>query len=284
MPVDMYGNRAEIIMDSTSVANRMCVGRLYQQDFNDASRYTKEQVTQIMNEEGDTEAKYYRAYELILNLLKVLGTEQFKCYQDITDFNKIKEIVDEVVNDELYLYYKISSAKKPYEISLELKEKGLNHPPSPVYIWKDGKQVLTKKDVIIAPIYTIVLAKSADLWLSTPSSVTNHYGLPIGVSNTLRRHLPWSNRPVKVLSETETRLIASYTTPLALAELKDRANNINTQRHMYEKLLTCDFPTNIDRIVDRNEVPYGGDVALQLLNDIINAGGIEIKYEEEDGK
>ncbi|MDE6209901.1 MAG: hypothetical protein K2M73_09555 [Lachnospiraceae bacterium] len=281
MPVDMYGNRAEIIMDSTSIANRMCVGRLYHQDFCDASRYVKEQVTEIMNKGGDSEANYYLAYEKILDLLKVLGTEQFKCYQDITDINQIKEIVDETIRDELYLYYKVSSAKKPYEIALELKEKGLNHPANPVYLYKNGDYVLTKKNVVIAPIYTIVLAKSADLWLSTPSSVTNHYGLPIGVNSSLRRHFPWRNNPVKVMSETETRLFASYTSPLALAELKDRANNINTQRHMYKKILEAPQPTNIDCIVDRDEVPYGGDVALQLLNDIINAGGIEMKYVEE---
>jgi hypothetical protein len=138
--------------------------------------------------------------------------------------------------------------------------------------------------MFIAPMYFILLAKTADNYLSTSSAKTNHYGLPIGVSNKARNLMPFRNNPVKILSETETRLYVSYASRLALIELKDRGNSIKTHRHIYHNVLTAAHPTNIERVVDRSVCPYGNDSSLEIVDNIFKASGIQIDYVHDKDK
>lgn len=282
MPYDNFGNRADVIMDPSSVPSRMNAGRLYEQYFNAISRHTKKQVINMLGNVQDVsvcnDSQINQAFDVVLGLLKIIGTEQYDGYKQIKDRETKEVVLQEIIDKELFLLYKISSAKKPYQISLEVQGTMYEPPIDHINIKSNGMFKPSIDKIMIAPLYVILLAKTADNFLSTASAKTNHYGLPIGVGNTGKHRLPWRNSPVKILSETETRLFLAYGSRLGVAELKDRGNAMETHEHVYRNILNARTPTNIDRVVDRNKIPYGGDAALALVNDIFNAGGISIEY------
>jgi len=293
MPVDKYGNQAEIMMDPTSIASRMNVGRIYEQYFNGVSRKTKRMVTEMatkncsdltIEEIIDTMSneETINIFNIVVNLLKILDTEQYYGYKELMDSNNItsiKDIIYEIITKELYLYYKISSDKRPYQIVQELRDTVYATDIDKIYFNKDGHIVEGKSDMLIAPLYIILLFKTGDEFLSAASAKTNHYNFPIGSGKNSKVELPWRNSPTKTLSETEGRVFTSYCGPLAIAEYKDRANSIETHKLGYKHILSADKPTDIDVLIDRNKHPYGSDASLQLINNIFNCAGIEIDYE-----
>lgn len=295
MPVDAAGNIADLITDPTSISSRMNIGRLYEQYFNASSRHTKKLVIDFIQSldtvmdplellEIMTPKETIAAFDIVLGLLKIIDTEQYVGYANLVKTNNIysiKEILHEIVTKELFIYYKVSSKKKAYQIVTELRDTIYAAPISKSFFNKNGTIVAGKSDMFIAPMYIMLLFKTGDEYLSVASAKTNHYNFPIGVSKNAKNRLPWRSSPTKILSETESRLVASYTSRLALAELKDRANSIDTHRIIYSNILNADKPTNIDVIVDRDKHPYGTDAGIQLIDNIFNCAGIELAYTPE---
>lgn len=291
MPVDKNGEKADIVMDPSSIPSRMNAGRPYEQYFNAMSRQAQKLVRDVVNfnttqknimDYSDNEIN--KMFNIALEFLSYIETEQYVSYKKTTDMNAKREIIEEILYDEFYILYKVSSKKKPYQIVSQILGTKFEPLLDTVLLTENGNKKWSKNKVLIAPLYTILLGKTADNFLSTASAKTNHYGLPIGVGNNGKYRMPWRNSPVKILSETESRLYVSYVGRLGLAELKDRANSIDTHKHVYKNILEAETPTNIDRVVNRKKMPYGGDAAMELVNNIFNVGGIEIKYTKDKSK
>lgn len=284
MPIDKDGNRADIIMDGGSVISRMNVSRMYEHYFNAMSRKTKLELRKIIPPHVPID-KYEpkslsHAWSVLLGFLKLLDNEQYEVYNSLTDENQMKEIIHECVNNEVFILYKVSSKKKAYDIVKD--SKGTIYEPTIDKVsFKDkvtGEIKMSKYPIMIAPIYTILLSKTPENFLAVAGAKTNHYGLPVGVSNNVRDRLPWRNSPTKTLSETEVRLYLSYVSRQGIIELKDRANSIPTHEAIYENILNAEQPGNIDEVVDRTKQAYGEDASLELVNNIFNAAGISIDY------
>lgn len=308
MPIDIYGNRADIITEASSVASRMNAGRIYEIYFNAMSRHAKAMVINWLAFERTHEPKVNTdalpipntpklkplenysdevinaAFSIIVDLLSIIGTEQYYAYRDVKDRERIELLINDVIEEELYLYYKISSNKKPYQIVRDVMQTPYRPIRSKVYFEQDGKIKMSHDDVRIAPLYTILLGKTADNFLSAASAKTNHYGVPIGIGNKAKNQLPWRNVPVKIISETESRLYIAYVSRLGMAELKDRGNSISTHAEIYKNILSADKPANINRVVDRKKVPYGSDAAMQLIDSIFSSCGISIEYVHDHKK
>ncbi len=77
----------------------------------------------------------------------------------------MKEVIDEIISKELYIYYKINSRKSSALIvkSLEASRWGIRKKT----VLIDG--VMSKKPITISRLYIILLAKSPDSYLSTAS-------------------------------------------------------------------------------------------------------------------
>lgn len=284
---------ADVVMDPGSVVSRMNIGRIYEQYFNAMARRVRSLLRQELKVKYITEDAVVldtstindktinKAYSMLLDFLKLLDTEQYIEYNNVKDINTKLEILKECVEDEVYILYRVSSKKKPYEIVLEVQGTKFEPELSTVFIpIADGKIKETKQKIFIAPIYTFLLNKTGNDYLTVSSSKINHFGVPISVSAATRNNLPWRNSPTKILSETETRLVIAYGSQLAIAEIKDRANNNETHKELYKNILIADKPTNIDKLIDRNVFHYGTDNTLELLNNIFNSAGIEISYDD----
>lgn len=260
----------------------MNIGRLYEQYFNIVSRYVRFNIRNKVSEYGGldilTDEQVNELFNYVLGILEILGTEQYEGYKKTTIHDR-RVILHEIVTEEFYIYYKVSSPKKPFQLVLEI-EKSIYKPPyMPIEVNKNGELKLTKDSMYIGPEYIILLAKTPDNYLATSSAKTNHYGMPVGASTKDKLHLPYRGSPVKILSETDARLYLANVGERASIELKDRGNSQDTHAHIYRELLSLDNPSNVDNLVDRTEVPYGKDSSLELIDSIFNASGIEIVYE-----
>ena len=294
MPYDPVNNvRADIVMDPSSIPSRMNVSRLYEQYFNAFSRKTKKLVTDVINNYTDanisnqekidilTEEQTLETFKIVVGLLEHLDTEQYYVYKNALDsinIYAIKEILLEIIEEELFIYYKVSSKKKAPDIIQSIR--GTIYEPiiGKINFVKDGQIQEGKSDVLIAPLYVILLFKTADEFLSTASSKTNHYNFPISAGKSSKHSLPWPNNSVKISSETESRLYTLYAGWEAMAELKDRATSLETHKEVYHNILKADTPTNIDVLVDREKIPYGNTADLQLIDSVYNCAGVGLDY------
>ena len=116
MPVDITGrNRADLLMEPGSVISRMNPGRIYEHYVAGMSRRCKHMILEKYGEDFSkyTPAAIEDSFNIILGLLELIGTEQYTAYKAVKTLEDKVAIVQEAVEKEVYLYYKISSEKKP---------------------------------------------------------------------------------------------------------------------------------------------------------------------------
>lgn len=285
--IDEFGNKitADIIMDPASLVSRMNIGRLYEQYFNAMSRKCQAVMrSKVKNINNPTDKEVNECFDILLGLLEIIGTEQFVEYSKVkNDKVKKREIVSECLLKEVFILYRVSSEKQPWQIVLDTKNTIYYPAITPVYMKKDdGKIIEFKNKIRIAPVYEILLNKTGTNYLAVSTAKVNHYGILISNSSGAKNINPWSDNAVKSVGETESRLFNAYGNRRLLAELKDRNCSIETHKHIYSNILESDVPTNIDHVVDRNIVPYGDDSSLQLINNLFNAFGLKIDYTDID--
>ena len=290
MPYNKYG-RADIVMDSNSIISRMNLARLYQQFFSGASRKTKVMLRNILNTDNVHSLDMKQpinienvenAFRCVMGLLGKFDTYQFDTYGQATLEEKL-EILQECIQDEVKIQHQVSTEKRAYQIAMDIINSEYDPPVDYVsipYVESDGtiKEFKTKTKLLIAPLYTILISKTADNMLYTSSPNLNNFMFPIPVTSSNRDRFPYRNTPVKNISETEGRLFSFYGGREAIAELKDRANSVPTHRALYNNILTAQHPTNVDNLVDRNLVPFGNDSAIKLVQSIFNSIGMSYTY------
>jgi hypothetical protein len=295
MPITKDGVRADIISDPTATSNRMNIGRLYETYISGGSRKTqllvREELTRINPTQPFSqtidllnEASTHMLYNLVLNFLSIFESPQYYAYLSLTNIEDKKLILREVAEKELYVQYTGTGDKQVAAIICQIQESIYAPLRDKVTFRTSGKEVTTKEDILITPMYTMLLAKIADTVLTTSSSKTNHYGFPVGVSKFDKYRLSYRSNPVRVLSETETRLYASHVGLYFISMLKDVANSPTTHREAYRRLLTVERPTNIDQIVDREKFPLGNDPTLDFISSVFNATGLSIGHHSDLNK
>lgn len=287
MPVDSDGNRADIIMDPGSTISRLNIGRLYERHISASSRKAKKYV---MDNIGDALTTNNEAVMLdvfkkyVLDYVAMLNNEQYRTYNDAylnKDIESIKEVLQEIVDEELYVYSNIEDELKLFELVLIIEQSIFRPPYGPVTYKKNGITHNTKNNVMVAPMYILLLNKLADSLLTTSSAKVNHWGLPIGVSKADKNRFPHKNSPLRSIGETESRIYASYGGRKFLAELLDRGASTDTHSLIYRNILGAKKPTDIKELVNRKEHPYGSHKALEVINTLFQSVGLKIKYSKD---
>jgi len=283
----MGERHVEVRGDVTNHLNitRMNPSNLYEHYFSAISRKIKNMLMVEVNRHGGIESlpddKIGEVFEVITNGIKLFGTEQYAGYLN-TNHEEKKDIIREVYEKECYVYYKVSSKTRPYQVVNNVA--GTDYEPIlSKYFIPDGNGggKWSQDDVLIAPQYIILLAKTPETYLATSSAKTNHYDMPIPAGPRTRQNTPYRNSPVKILSETESRLYCAYVGRKGLAEMKDRANSVESHKLVYGNILRANNPSNIEVLVDRNIHPYGTDKAIEITQSILNVSGIELEYVKE---
>jgi len=293
MPVDADGNRADIIMDSYARINRMNIGGLYEQYVNGASRDVGKHICKLFNiNHGEKHARtkveeiYHNdktlfdvAYKYLLGYYKIVSPKMYTWYScDVTEEEMIEHFTV-IVQDFVYLYVPPESSPEPVEM-VKLLEKHYRPTFGPVsYVGYGGRKVITKNPVRIASVYFMLLEKTADDWSATSSGKVQHFGVPAQLSKADKFSNAIRAQPVKFMGETEGRIVASYSGPVAVAEICDRNNNTLVHKHMAASILKAPEPNNIKRLINRKEFPYGSSSPLQHINHMALCGGWQFEYQ-----
>lgn len=271
VPDDEMPNGVEAILEGDSTVSRKNVGRLYEQFFSAISTDIRGKVLDTYKENPD------KAYGYILDLLEIIGNEQYHAYKNATEEER-DEILREVIMDYFYLWIPVNNPKRPHMIVFELLDKEYTYRNERLKFKVGNKTIETTNKCLIGHMYFMILGKLPSEWLSCASSYVNAFGIHVGLSKDKRLSLPYTNKAVRFLGETETRLTSAVLSPWAVGELRDRASSIDTHQVVYRSILTADKPTDIECVVDRDKYPYKDDIPLHLFKSIAAVGGIKVTH------
>ena len=293
MPIDADGNRADLIVDPKSTIGRLNVGRLYERYIKAGSRKAKKLVLDKLHEHNFVEINnatddvLLEAFKIVTGYTNIVDNEMSKVYMSLLttkNINKIRIILQEVINEELYLYLTVDNDKRKYEIVEDIKLSKYAPPYGSITFNYNGEVKHSKNNVLIAPMYIMLLSKIADTTLATSSAKLNHFGIPVVVTKADRDSMPHRNSPTRTIGETEGRIMAAYGGRKFIAELKDRSTSLKTHVAVYNNLLTHKTPTNVEQNVNRRFIKYGGDRSLEILESLWNSIGMELKYVKDKNR
>lgn len=290
MPVDKDGIRADIISDDISTVNRMNLSRLYEQYIGRACIHIKLMLRDLLKIERFSNIHEIRIREYINNdNIEVLKNIVMEFYQIVSEkmYIKFSQLGHEewtrhlsyVIKHGPYLYIPTNSTKDAIDIVKDIHKK-YNITKGPVTFKNSlGETITTKDSVLIGPVYFMLSEKIGESWSATSSAKYQHFGnIAAPVSKAEKYGYPYKNSAVRAVGETESRAYVTYTNPINIAEIMDRANNPLTHREVVKSILYADEPTNINVAVDRSKIPYGGSKPLQYVKHLFFAAGIELLY------
>jgi hypothetical protein len=313
MPLDEFGNRADMVMDGNATNSRMNVGRLYEQYINAASRDVAERTRAILgighNEpdirgtinqmEAVKDPSVDQAWDYLMGYIKICSPErmwrwwaegQAMTFNEGLKVNKHPRAVflEEVCKSTtgIKLYWPPNNEPEFPDIvrQCERSEGGMYKPVyTPVtYVGNSGRTVKTINRFMIGSVYIIMLEKIADDWTAVASGKLQHYGVLSQITSWDKYSQPTRNQAIRAWGESEIRILVSFGGMRVTADILDRNNNPKTRRHILDTILNAPYPTNIDQVVDRRQVPYGGNKPLQLVKHMAECAGWCFKYQQYD--
>lgn len=274
MPVDDAGNRAEVIMDGDSAIKRMNLGRLYEQYYNAASRDVTKRVIEMHAQGVSTQdiwnylVSYYRTVSpRMADLIESPGYPG-------TKEGHIKSVMEEGV----YLWLPTDNPAESVDIVKGIRQ---NFPPHFGHVtYMDG--VRSADPVLIGSLYVILLEKTGGDWSGVSSSKLQHFGIPARVSNVDKYGTPGRNNPVRILGESEIRLLNATVGSDVSADLLDQSNSPATHKAIVNSILRSDKPMAEEQIIDRRYVPLGNSRSLLFVKHILECAGIRLTREIDD--
>ena len=287
MPRDKNGVVADILADPKSTISRLNIGRLYEMYTKAAllkvTRLIKEYIGKIdkdLNIQNITDEELKGAFAILVDFVSIIGNEYSAALKETLDSNNIDDmesVISEVLETGVRIYLPLDNDKRKYEIVNDIVKS--KYAPDEDKLYMDGtEREETVDNILVTPIYMFMLSKIADSTLATSSSKVNHFGLPVVANKNDKYSLPHKNSPGRFLGETETRILTAYTDPKFAAEFRDRNASIETHKEVYHNILTADKPTNIETLVDREKIKYGGDRGLEILRSLWNSVGFDLEY------
>jgi hypothetical protein len=292
MPVDAAGNRADVIVDQGSTISRMNISRTYEAYFGGLARDTRNKIiescaqslnitpqTLLSNPEAfitEKEVQYVQTY--LHGLYKLFSIRMSKFIEELS-FDKMRLYLLDILKNQLSFYIPTDN-----EITVVDAIKAIEQSPyKPIrdYIkYKDfyGRDCVVRSKTQIGNFYIMFLDKIADSYMAVSSSRVNNFGFPIKVSPNEKNKFPHSQTPVRSLGETETRIMVSYSSPIAVAEMYDLNTNPTSHKLAVSKILQSDKLTRIENIVDRKDITYGNTRPLAILKHLFNCAGMNFRY------
>lgn len=279
MPTDRWGNRAELILDGDSTTKRMNIGRMFRHWFSAAGRHLRLDVLALMDANNYTDAwtlltNYYKSLSSAhWNLLLSFIEREQRAGKSIEtiQYEHLEKTVRE--SDRIHMLIPTNLPELGAEQYRRL-DSWFKFPQGPVsFRGRSGRMVTTVNDVVIGNLYFILLEKTGDDWSSVSSPRLQHLGFPAKLTRGDKSASPGRNQPVRILGEDECRLIAAVCGSFYVAELLDQANSPLTHKHIVRKIQLSDTPSDLDKAVDRDAVPYGLQRAVAFVKHILACQG-----------
>ena len=270
MPLDASGNRAEIIMDSQSTIKRMNPSRLYEQYINASGRATAMQLKAMA-----AVSSIQQMWEYLLGFYSIVSPRMYNAVKKyVVTEREIRHHIETVVKDGHYLHMPTDNPVCMVDVvrALEQHYPAVNGPVS--YRGRSGRMVTTKKNIIIGEMYMLVLEKIGNTWNSVSSAKLQLFGIPAKMGPGDKYSTPGRHNPVRILGESEGRLVAAVCGGDVVADILDQTNNPVAHRMIVENILHAETPTAIDTVLDRSLVPRGKGKVLTMVKHNLACAGV----------
>lgn len=296
MPVDAFGNRAEMILDPDAVNNRMIPGRLYEHYINGAARDVLDQVSkrlgiplktrrgvalqELTRLQQNSPRLLQETWDYLLGFYDITVPKQATVLREgqygATPLQHLAYIIGKG--------YTVLYMRSDHELELKNMVSDIQRLYPPVwttvkYRGASGNIVDTVNKIRVAPLTIIMLEKLGDGWSAVSSTRRQHAGVPATLSNSDKYSERIRNQPTKAYGESEIRIVISYSGTLTAAEILDRNNSIETHKAMCWSIMDAPHPTRIVQAVDRNIHALDGSRSLQTVNHVNSCDGWEFAWE-----
>jgi DNA-directed RNA polymerase beta subunit len=290
MPIDKWGNRADVIIYGGSTIRRANYGRLYEHGFGAAAR---DLMQRLKIEAGFDRHHFFSNPELDV----LMRNTQFVDYafKELMDFYAIvtptqrEMLVDDP--DRARYVRSIFQESKHYlyspvddKVDLMAAVNGMlnsrfrpNYGPV-TYRDQGGTVVETVNNVLVGPLYIMGLEKIGEDWSAVSSVEVQQFGLPSKLNKNDRATTPGRESAIRSYGESETRSYIATCGPEPTVELLDQTNSPDSHQAVVEAYLTAPYPSRIARAVDRKKVPFGGSRPVGLLDHLLECRGLKFVY------
>lgn len=289
MPIDEWGNRADVIIFGGSTMRRSNYGRLYEQGLGAAARdlVQRLRVEKGMDRHATPTEDQLKAALADKAWLEYAFNELIEFYQIVApsmpkillDNPDPYQHVYHTLRDQYYLYTPVTDQVSLMEAVNKVINSRFRPNMGPVtYRGPNGQMVTTEKNVLSGYLYIMLLEKIGEDWSSVSSVKTQPFGLPSKLNNADRASTPGRETAIRSCGESETRSYNSVVGPEPTNELIDQTNNPMAHIAVVNSILTADKPTNIPRAVDRSVIPYGNSRPVALLKHLLECRGLRLRY------
>lgn len=276
MPVDCNGVRAEAIMGGTATIKRMNIGRLSEQYVNATSAHLSREVQRMVASSVPED----QIWEYLLGYYKIIAPWMYERLIS-PEYRKRggspKRHIEKVVRNGIYLSMPPDNPAVGSQAIKDLMEQ-YPIPYGPVtYRGRSGRMVTTKRPIIIGSIYVMVLEKTSTFdWSAVSSAKLLHIGLPSKPPKQQKYSQPGRLSPVRLLGESEVRLVTAVCGGDVAADLLDMSNNPTRHKEVVNTILKAPLPSRIDQVLDRNQHPVGGSRSVSLLYHSLECAGVRL--------
>lgn len=295
MPFDpVTGVRADIIIPTESPFNRMNLGAVYEQTIKAAMVELKDWVEYTTGFNKDTpnlKEQVARLNPTLMDeVLEHVGNFYTICssgHEDIwNSWSRQERIIDiyHIIKDKPYLFLPHGNERRLLDVFKTLKEEGYLSNPNRLMYYNEhtGEMEETVTPQRIGPMYFICLEKTGDDIAAVSTAATQPNGIIVPLTSKDKATQQTRLQATKFPGESEYRIFLGATPTGTAAEIHDRSNNPVTVEAMLNKIYDTDRPTDIDVIVDRDEIPLGANRPLQILRHYLQCNGIEMVYNKFD--
>jgi len=289
MPVDDFGNRADIVVDPLATVGRSILGRVYEPKYNAVHRDLVKRIKAELNlpnivtpeflRQRNMNGEVFLAFERVLRFYQIMSPDfTYRCFaENMTDDDKIKHMAI-ILTEGIYLFMPPENEPESPHIVVQLNKEFPHDASQVTYVGNSGRTVRTREVIPIATAYVMVLDKTGGEWAAVNAGRFQHHGILAKISPYDRYSSPARENPTRAHGESEFRNYLSYLKEFIAAELMDRNNNKYVIEHMVDGLLSAPNPSNIDQLVDRSVIPYGEAKPLQIIRHQGECGGWRLTW------
>lgn len=276
MPIDDFGNRADVMTFDGSTVNRQNDARDHSACIGAAGRDIIRYIRKHYGLDTHAELEQDEVEDVVYNAKNAkLGREMFDYlmgfYKLVAPTGEYKYLnKPEVITKGRHLKHLVCvilDGNEPYGLFLRMRsDQGLDmgevihtiaHGPyrpnmSPIW-YRDhaGKMTRTVGEFLIGPNPYMTLEKTAADGSGVSSGKTNHFGVTAKLTNADKHSTPARETNTRSTGEAEARGEAKAVGPGVVADVMEMNNNPATHKEVAIAILDSPTPTNIDRVIDR---------------------------------
>jgi hypothetical protein len=297
MPVDDFGNRADVVIFSNSAVNRLNTGRQHEAVVGAAGRDVIKRIRRnfglpdvgfipesqirktVLNQ--DLNALAMKSFGYLMGFYQLVSPKLFTLMSRpnvIPEGRHLSHLIKVIQDGEhpygLFIHLPSNSGVKMDHVIRTIKDGPYMPEMSPLtFRGLDGRMKRTKRNELIGPNYYLCLEKTATDWSGISSSKLGPFGTPSKLTNADKFSSPGRETGTKTTGESEWRNLAAAMGAWPLAHIADLNNNPVHHKEACISIYTSDTPTNLESVIDREKFKLGNHRPLQwVIHQLICSG------------